>query len=93
MKYSSMSLPVLTAGILCTAFALTACGNNGDAPLPSRDSAEGHALYEQCLKTLPPEQAAELRQVREEFYFSTMARHDDLLNVCRKINAGQSPAP
>lgn len=73
---------LLMGGILCAAFALNACAAGDDTPLPPRESPQEHALYEQCLKTMPPDQAAELQRLREELYPTEMAKHDDLLRHC-----------
>lgn len=91
MKNLFKHLPFLAAGVLCAAFAVAACAPE-DPALPSRESAEEHALYEQCLKTLPPDQASELRRLRNELYPSEMARHDDLLRSCVKLQ-NENPAP
>ena len=77
------------AGILCTAFALGACTNT-EPQLPVRNSPEGKALYEQCLKTLPPEKAAELKNLRSRFYPSEIVKGNQLLQECVKL---QHPAP
>ena len=92
MEHTSKKASVLVVGILCSAFALSACSNKGDLPLPQRDSAEGRTLYEECLKVLPQEQAGELRRTRTSFHFSEMARHNDLLQNCLKLKT-QSPVP
>ena len=84
MERSLKMMPVLTAGVLCAAFAVTACAPEGPA-LPPRESAQEHALYEQCLKTLPPEQAAELKELRPQVYPVEMRKYDDLLRSCIKM--------
>lgn len=84
MSNSFCKFPVFAAaGVLSAAFMLGGCAPD-DISLPSRESPQRRALYEQCLKKLPDAQAAELRESREALYFSGMAKHDDLLRACVK---------
>ena len=87
---NSLSMLSIT-GFLCAAFALSACSAEDGPALPARGTPEAKALYEQCLKTLPAGQAAQLKQLQEAEYFSEIIERDDLLRSCN--NMQNAPAP
>ena len=92
MGYTLKNTPTLIiAGMLCAAFALGGCSNN-DIPLPARGSAEARALHEQCLKTLPPDQADKLKQTSRSMYPSEFAKYNELLQSCVKLQ-NENPEP
>lgn len=83
-------LTLALAGILCMAFA-AACAPEGPE-LPKHGTPEARTLYEQCLKTLPEERAADLRRTSTTFYPGEIVKHNDLLRDCVKLQ-NQNPAP
>lgn len=74
----------MATGVLCALFMISGCAPSGPS-LPDRNSAEGRALYEDCLKTLPPQDSAALKNLRNKSYFSEITKYNSLLRSCLKL--------